>query len=234
VRLCALLHVPFEGVGSIASWAEARGHALTEVHLYAGETPPPLTAYDLLVVMGGPMGVYDEKDSPWLAGEKEAIKAAVAGGKSVLGICLGAQLLSVVLGGTVTQNPVPEIGWFPVTMTPESAAEPILAGFPQKFYAFHWHGDTFSIPPGAVRVAASEACDNQAFVYQNRVVGLQFHLETTPAGMQHLIKCCAAELELPGPTVQHPKQMHAGRAALKDIKGLMWGLLDALAAGQTA
>jgi GMP synthase-like glutamine amidotransferase len=232
MRLHALLHVPFEGVGSIAAWAADRGHALSATHLYAGETPPAAGDYDLLVVMGGPMGVYDEQAHPWLTGEKKAIEAAVAGGKSVLGICLGAQLVSVVLGGSVTRNPVPEIGWFKVNLTPEGQGEPVLSGFPQSFYAFHWHGDTFAIPPGAVRAASSDACANQAFVYQGKVIGLQFHLETTPAAMQSLIKHCAADVALPGPTVHHPKQMHAGREALKDIKAHMFGLLDALADGR--
>jgi GMP synthase-like glutamine amidotransferase len=232
MRLASFLHVPFEGVGSIEAWAKDRGQALASTHWYAGETPPAASEYDLLVVMGGPMGVYDEKEHPWLAEEKRAIEAAVGAGKSVLGICLGAQLVSVVLGGTVTPNPVREIGWFPVSLTEAGATLPVLAGFPETFYAFHWHGDTFSIPPGAVHAASSAACANQAFVFQNRVVGLQFHLETTPIGMQNLIKHCAADVALPGPTIHHPKQMHAGRGAFKDIKQLMERLLDALAAGQ--
>lgn len=227
------MHVPFEGVGSIEAWATHREFPLSSTHFYAGETPPPPSEYDMLVVMGGPMSVYDERDFPWLAAEKQAIAAAVAAGKRVLGICLGAQLVSVVLGGTVTPNPVPEIGWFKVTMTEAGAALPVLSGFPESFYAFHWHGETFSIPPGAVHAASSAACANQAFVYQNRVIGLQFHLETTPAGMQHLIKYCAGDVALPGPTVQHPKQMHAGREAFKDIRRIMNGLLDALADGRT-
>jgi GMP synthase-like glutamine amidotransferase len=234
MRLHAFYHVPFEDVGSIKLWADEKGHTLSTTSFFADETPPPASDYDMLVVMGGPMGVYDEKDYPWLAGEKKAIEAAIAADKIVLGICLGAQLLSVVLGGSVTQNPVPEIGWFKVEMTPEGQNIPAFAGFPQSFYAFHWHGDTFSIPPGAVHAASSAACANQAFVYKNKVFGLQFHLETTPIGMQNLIKHCAAEVAIPGPTIHHPKQMHAGREAFKDIKAHMFGMLDALASGQKA
>ncbi len=233
MRLHAFYHVPFEDVGSIKAWAEEKGHSLSSTCFYAGETSPPAADYDMLIVMGGPMGVYDEKQYSWLAGEKKALEAAVAGGKAVLGICLGAQLLSVVLGGSVTRNPVPEIGWFDVTLTPQGAKEPLFAGFPQTFHAFHWHGDTFSIPPGAVHAASSQACPNQAFVYQGNVVGLQFHLETTPAGMQNLIKHCGADI-VPGPTIHHPKQMHAGRQAFKDIKALMTSLLDALEKGMAA
>lgn len=232
MRLASFLHVPFEGVGTIEAWARDHGHSLSATHWYADETPPATEDFDLLVVMGGPMGVYDEKDHPWLAAEKHAIEKAVAAGKRVLGICLGAQIVSVVLGGTVTPNPVKEIGWFKVSLTEAGAAEPVLAGFPDSFYAFHWHGDTFSIPPGAVHAATSAACANQAFLYQSRVVGLQFHLETNPPGMQNLIKHCAADVALPGPTVHHPKQMHAGREAFKDIKKLTEKLLTSLTAGQ--
>lgn len=234
MRLHAFYHVPFEDVGSIKAWVAEKGHDLTFTTFFAGELPPPASEYDMLVVMGGPMGVYDEKDYPWLTEEKKAIAEAVAADKIVLGICLGAQLLAVVLGGTVSSNPVPEIGWFKVEMTPEGRAEPAFAAFPPSFYAFHWHGDTFSIPPGAMHAATSAACPNQAFVYNRKVVGLQFHLETTPPGMQNLIKHCAADVAVPGPTIHHPKQMHAGREAFKDIRKMMFDMLDALAAGQNA
>ena len=229
MRLHAFYHVPFEEVGAIGLWAAERGHEVVSTSLYADETPPSPADYDMLVVMGGPMGAYDEKEYPWLAAEKKAIEAGVASGKPVLGVCLGAQLLSVVLGGSVSRNPVPEIGWFKVNMTPEGLAEPVFAGFPESYYAFHWHGDTFAIPPGAVHAASSAACANQAFVYKHKVVGLQYHLETTPMGMQNLIKHCAADVALPGPTVHHPKQMHAGREVFKDIKALTYQFLDALA-----
>lgn len=229
MRVHALYHVPFEDVGAIGLWAAERGHELTSTSLFAEETPPPVDAYDLLVIMGGPMGAYDEKEYPWLAGEKAAIAAAVAADKAVLGVCLGAQLLAVVLGGSVSRNPVPEIGWFKVNMTPEGLTEPVFAGFPASYYAFHWHGDTFTIPPGAVHAASSAACPNQAFVYKGKVVGLQYHLETTPVGMQRLIKYCAEDVAQPGPTIHHPKQMHAGREVFKDIKALAYQFLDALA-----
>ena len=229
MRLHAFYHVPFEDVGSIGLWAAERGHEVTATSFFAEETPPPAGDYDMLVVMGGPMGVYDEKEYPWLVGEKKAIEAAVAADKAVCGVCLGAQLLSVVLGGSVSRNPVPEIGWFKVHMTPEGLAEPVFAGFPDAYYAFHWHGDTFSIPPGASHAASSAACPNQAFVYNHKVVGLQYHLETTPVGMQRLIKYCAEDVAVPGPTVHHPKQMHAGREVFKDIKALTYQFLDALA-----
>ena len=234
MRLHALYHVPFEGVGSIGAWVADRGHELVETRCYAGDALPQPADYDLLVVMGGPMGVADEAEHPWLTAGKKALEAVLASDRPVLGICLGAQLLASVLGAAVTRNPVPEIGWFPVAMTQAGQTEPALAGLPDIFPAFHWHGDTFAIPAGAVHAATSTACPNQAFVFQGRVVGLQFHLETTPAAMQNLITHCPDDLATPAPTVQTAKQMHAGRAALKAIKPLMYSVLDALAAGRSA
>ncbi len=118
----------------------------------------------------------DEHDlHPWLVREKQFIRRVIDRGVPLLGVCLGGQLIATVLGGQVTKNRQKEIGWFPVTLTSEAAASPLFARFPQQVPAFHWHGDTFSIPPGAVRLAASDGCDNQAFQYGRNVVALQFH-----------------------------------------------------------
>ncbi len=133
------------------------------------------------------MNVYEEAEYPWLAAEKAFIAAAIGAGKPVLGICLGAQLIAAVLGGTVSKGPQPEIGWYPVELTPAGRELPLFAGFPDRFTALHWHGDTFSIPPGATHVASSAACANQAFAYDGgRVVGLQFHLEETRESLAQL------------------------------------------------
>ena len=126
--------------------------------------------------MGGPMNIYEHRNHPWLVTEKAAMAQAVADGKRVLGICLGAQLLADVLGGKVVQNPEVEIGWFPVRFASGS-----LAAFPEELAPLHWHGDTFTIPPGATALASSEACRNQAFAKGSRLVGLQFHLEVGTA-----------------------------------------------------
>ena len=229
MRIHVLQHVDFEDCGGIRLWAEARGHELATTRLDAEETPPAPEAFDLLVVMGGPMNIHDEEAHPWLAAEKAAIRAAVDAGKGVLGICLGAQLLSDVLGGTVTRGEHAEIGWHPVTLTPQGAAHPLFAGFPETFTGFHWHGDTFSIPGGAIHAATSQGCANQAFVLGDRVAGLQFHLESVPANLVRLIKHCGAEI-VPGPYVQLPKEMHNGRAQFAPLKELLHTVLDSLAA----
>jgi GMP synthase-like glutamine amidotransferase/nitroimidazol reductase NimA-like FMN-containing flavoprotein (pyridoxamine 5'-phosphate oxidase superfamily) len=203
MRIHVFQHVAFEDPGTIRLWAEAKGHACPQ----PAWTPTKAAAPRRLrppVVLGGPMNIHEEEAHPWLAAEKAAVRAAVDAGKGVLGICLGAQLLSHILGGEVTQNEHVEIGWQPVTLTPQGAAHPLFAGFPETFTAFHWHGDTFSIPAGAIHAASSPGCANQAFVLGDRVAGLQFHLETAPANLVSLVKHCASEI-VPGPYVQGPR-----------------------------
>ena len=151
--------------------------------------------FDWLIVMGGPMNIYEEKEYPWLAGEKRFIGKAIEKGKIVLGICLGAQLIADVLGGQVVRNRCKEIGWFPVSLRPEGTESVAFRGFPAKFQALHWHGDTFSLPPGAAMLAESEACPAQAFSSNGgRVLALQFHLESSKDSARALIQNCSDEL----------------------------------------
>jgi len=189
MKLHYLQHVPFEGLGIIEDWAKTQDAEISCTRLFAGEQLPDIGSFDWLVVMGGPMGIYDHKEHPWLIAEKEFIKAAIDTGKTVLGICLGAQLIADVLGAKVYPGSQKEIGWFPIQRS-EGAPELL----PATLTAFHWHGDTFELPAGATRLASSEACKNQGFIYNDRVVALQFHLETTPESMEALIENCAEEL----------------------------------------
>ena len=171
-------HVAIEGLGEIEAWARRKGHTLSSTHFYRGEEPPAsLDSIDWLVVMGGPMNIYEHRNFPWLVAEKAFIAEAVAQNKRLLGICLGSQLIADALGAKVYQNPHVELGWFPVRLQAEAAHPPLFAQFPPEFTPLHWHGDTFSVPPGATLIASSEACRNQAFAKGNRIVGLQFHLE---------------------------------------------------------
>ena len=176
MRIHCIQHVPFEGPAAVKDWALERGHVLSRTALYDNESLPAMDEFDWLIVMGGPMGVYDEDMYPWLAAEKRFIGRSIAEGHTVLGICLGAQLMAAALGGTVRANARREIGWFPVRLLPEAGRIPAFARLPREFDAFHWHGDTFGIPPGAVRAAESDACPAQAFSYNDRVIGLQFPL----------------------------------------------------------
>jgi GMP synthase-like glutamine amidotransferase len=184
MRVHWLQHADFEDLGCIAPWLQARGHAVAGTRLYAGETPPPLADFDALIVMGGPMNIYEYQRHPWLAGEKALIRAAVDAGRRVLGVCLGAQLLADVLGGPVTRNRYSEIGWFPLRLSEAGRRSPWFGGVPAEFTGFHWHGDTYALPPGAECLAGSEACAQQAFALGERVLGLQFHLEVTRANAE--------------------------------------------------
>ena len=192
MRAHCLQHVPFEGLGSIESWLMAAGCELSATRFYEAPGLPDLNELDLLVVMGGPMSVIDEDEYPWLAAEKKLIREAIRAGKPILGVCLGAQLIASALGARVYPNREKEIGWFPVKAT--QPIGPSIFRFPPSIDVFHWHGDTFDLPCGAVRLARSEGCENQAFQLGRSAIGLQFHLETTPRSARELVAHCRSEL----------------------------------------
>lgn len=222
-----LQHVDFEGLGSMEKWAREKGHVLSCTRLFAGETLPALEAFDLLIVMGGPMGVHDQDKYPWLQGEKAFLRRVMAAGKPVLGVCLGAQLLADVLGAQVSANKEKEIGWFPLERV-RNVPEGLEGVLPVCPTVFHWHGDTFTLPEKAVRLYSSGACVNQAFVYEGKVIGLQFHLETTPVSAASLVENCRAEL-VSAPWIQTEEEILAGSVRCGEINGWMGGLLDYLA-----
>lgn len=192
MRAHYLQHVPFEGLGFMQPWLEAAGCEISCTRPYESADFPALDAFDLLIIMGGPMSVNDEAALPWLAPEKAFVKSAIQAGKRVLGVCLGAQMIASAMGARVYPNRVKEIGWLPVKAT--NAVEDGLFRFPRSVDVFHWHGETFDLPPGAVRLAYSEACPNQAFQLGRSVIGLQFHLETTPECARLLVENCRADL----------------------------------------
>jgi GMP synthase-like glutamine amidotransferase len=198
MKIHYLQHVSFEDPGFILTWTKNHGWGVTNTPLYnypkGGASFPPMGDFDWLVIMGGPMNVYQEAEYPWLAEEKVFIKQAADNGKVIIGLCLGAQLLSCVLGGAVTRSPYKEIGWLPVTLTPEARSLPLFSFLPENPLVFQWHGDTFSIPAGAVLLAESAACKNQAFMYQDRIFAFQFHLENTREIIQALAHHCGDEL----------------------------------------
>jgi GMP synthase-like glutamine amidotransferase len=224
MRIHYIQHVPFEDLANIESWARSRGHDLSRTLLFSDEMLPEMADFDWLIIMGGPMNIYEDKKYPWLTMEKEFIRRAIASDKIVLGICLGAQLMADVLGSSVRRNEYREIGWFAVSLTEEGGLSPIFSVLPERFVALHWHGDTFGIPPGAVRTAESQACANQAFI-KGRSIGLQFHLESSLDSIDHLLENCADELT-DGPFVQSQEELSAHPERLSQIQGLMEKLLD--------
>jgi len=212
-----LQHVPFEGLGCIEPWLLENGHTISCTRLWADEKLPSLGLpsealakegnVDGLIVMGGPMGIYDDEQYPWLAAEKAFIKEIIEQDKPVFGICFGAQLIADVLEAEVRSAKNMEIGFFPIIGNSESDFSK-----PWKNQTvFHWHGDTFDIPDGAVHLASSEACKNQAFVYNDNVLALQFHLETTEESLLALYENCSDEIG-EGPFIQSLPALHSSQS----------------------
>ncbi len=233
MRLHWLGQVPFEDAANIGIWAEQHGHTVTNTRLYTGAPMPEVKEIDALAVMGGPMNVYQHRDYPWLLAEKRFIEKAIGAGIPTLGVCLGAQLVADVLGAKVVQNPHIEIGWFEVeTVTESAGAEPndhapLLRDLPTRFMAFHWHGDTFEIPRGAIHIAQSRACRNQAFEYAGHVLGLQFHLEYSAQSIEKMLAHCGHEL-IPTPFVQDRERITQGLANLSMSRELLDSVLNSL------
>lgn len=179
-----------------------------------------MDSFDWLIIMGGPMNIYEHKQYPWLVREKQFIKKAVKSGKIILGVCLGAQLLADVLGGKVTKNKYKEIGFFPVELTKQGKASPVFAGMPAEFIAMHWHGDTFSIPTGALCLAKSKGCKNQAFSFKDRVFGMQFHFEYSPGHIKEFFKDPQNALT-PDRFVQESGEITGNKAGYSGVKNVM-------------
>ena len=219
-------HVPFEGLGSIAPWLAEAGFEITNTRFFESAVLPDLNEIDLLVVMGGPMSVNDEAELPWLVQEKRFIREAIEAGKPVLGICLGAQLIAGAMGAGIYRNPVKEIGWLPIQGM--AANDGAVFRFPATEKVFHWHGETFDLPPGATLLAKSEGCENQAFQLGRSVIGLQFHLETTPESAREIIANCRAEL-IPAKYVQTEEEILSARPEqYQSINQLMGNVLSFL------
>lgn len=219
MRIHYLQHVPFEGLAAIEDWTKQQSHTLTATRWYEPATLPQQEDFDMLVVMGGPMGIYDEADHPWLRDEKQFVRQSVDAGKPVLGVCLGSQLLADVLGAKVYANRHKEIGWFPVRFDPEL--------YDGELVVCHWHGDTFDLPEGAVRLAESAACKNQAYRFGDRVYGLQFHLEMTPSSVEGMIAACGQEL-VKAEWVQGAEEMRNGLHYAEATRNVLFRLLDRL------
>lgn len=194
LRIHYLQHVLYEKPGYIETWANSNHHFLSSTKLFETTGFPALSEFDWLVVMGGPMGVHDEHQYSWLKKEKEFIKSSIKTGKTIIGICLGSQLLAEALGARVFPNKKKEIGWFPVAVTESGTDHPLLHGFPSSIDVLHWHGDTFNLPKDANHLFQTDICTNQAFLYNNNILGLQFHLEATPDTLNDMLTNCRDEL----------------------------------------
>lgn len=206
-----LQHVPFEGLAAIQPLLATRSAKITTTRFFENPVLPPLAGIDLVIAMGGSMSVNDEIEFPWLVGEKQFVRDAVKRGTPVLGVCLGSQLIASALGARVYRNTQKEIGWFPIEAVPTPASANAFR-FPEKLNVFHWHGETYDLPAGAVHLARSSACAHQAFQVGRRTLALQFHLEVTPTAVQAFVENCAAELR-PAPFIQTKSDLLAAPPA---------------------
>ncbi|MEJ2007079.1 MAG: type 1 glutamine amidotransferase [Acidobacteriota bacterium] len=225
MRVHIIQHVAFEGPGAIGEWARERGHSVTVTEQFSGGRTPSIDDFDFLVVMGGPMSANDDAKIPWLGPEKQLIAEAIRRQKAILGVCLGAQLVAQVLGVRVYRNREKEIGWYPVRLSPEAAGSRLFSGLPAEMTVLHWHGETFDLPPGAVHLAESRLCRNQAFELNGRVLGLQFHLEVLPGGLEKLIENSVGDL-VPGPAVQTAGEIRASAHLSEALRPALCAILD--------
>ena len=183
MRLLMIQHVACEGPGLLADVLSRQGWELDIRYMDKSGTalPDNLDDYQAFIILGGPMGAYEEGRYPYLFHIQKLVRVAAKCNIPTVGICLGGQLIARALGADVGPNPTKEIGWYPVRLLPEGKASPLFHDLPPAFSVFQWHGDTFALPDGAVLLASGEACHNQAFVYANHIWALQFHLEVTPS-----------------------------------------------------
>ena len=227
MRFHLFQHAAFEGPAAIQSWITDNGHSLTTTKLFRGDPMPSQDDFDFLIIMGGPMGVEDFEQHPWLAAEREFIFQSIEADKYMLGICLGAQLIARACGAKVTKNLHREIGWFDVTIDTQNLPEVLQNVFPAKTEVFHWHGDTFEVPQGASHFASSDACSNQGFVLNGKVFGLQFHIETTAESAASLILNCGDELD-GSSYVQSASEMLGDSTRFNKINQLLSAILNNL------
>jgi GMP synthase-like glutamine amidotransferase len=220
-------HVPFESLGNIENWSTRNNHCLGVTRFHQHDPLPPMKEFDWLIVMGGPMNIYEDAKYPWLPEEKSFLRMAIEAGKTIIGICLGAQLIADALGSKAYATHYKEIGWFPIRKTNEAEKSPLFNDFPEVMDAFHWHGDTFDLPAGCVHIAESEACRNQAFIYEERVIGLQFHIEMTHQGAEKIISNCREEI-MEAPYIQNAEEILSNADRFTEANKEMDRLLDRL------
>lgn len=207
MRIACLQNFPAEGPAKIRTWSEARGYEMRR-YLALPENEIPIAGFDAFVIMGGPASVNDAATDRDVAWSLERVRRMMETGKPVLGICLGAQMMAAVAGGKVAPGPRKEIGWFPIWVEPGD--DHPLAGLPGGCTVFHWHGDCIEAPSGARILASSEACPVQAFVMDERCLGLQFHLEVDRIAVEDMVTAFADELNEGGEGVQSAEEMLEG------------------------
>ncbi|MEQ8194173.1 MAG: glutamine amidotransferase [Rhodospirillales bacterium] len=220
----ALQHVAFEDLGSIETVLNERGWPVR----YADAATVDFAALDpladtLLVVLGGPVGAYDEQDYPFLRKEIDFVRKRLDAGLPVLGICLGAQIMARCLGARVYPGPVKEIGWLPLILTDAGEKSPLAHLAPEKTAMLHWHGDTFDLPDGAALLASTERIAHQAFSWGEAALALQFHPEVTARGLERWFVGHTAEIAAtPGVDVARLRADTGRYARALERQGKLW------------
>jgi len=230
LKIHCLQHLKKETLENIGTRIVQKGHTITKTLLYEEPFFPDPEEFDMLLIMGDTMSVYQEEEYPWLKPEKEFVRKVIKSGKPVLGSCFGAQMIAEVLGGKVTKNRFKEIGWHTVrSLERKSPSSSISSELPycisNSFTAFMWHGDTFEIPAGAVKLFESEACPNQGFIYNGNVLGLQFHPEADNHWIRNLIDDSAHEL-VERKYIQSKKDIFGQENLLEGSRYLDYSLMD--------
>ena len=228
MRIHYFQHVAFEGLGYIETWIRAKGYQLSATRWFEKDAAvPDMEQLDALIIMGGPMSVYDEYDYPWLREEKMLIQDCIQAGKKVLGICLGAQLIANCLGERVYKAKHRETGWFAVQPTLLCQQHSWLYNlFKDQPTVFHWHGEMFDIPyNGGVNLLNSQANINQAFIYGQHVLGLQFHLEVMQHTLSEMLDNMGHEL-IQSPFVQSDMNIRAGAVHIEQCNSIMAAILE--------
>lgn len=221
-----LIHAGFEKAGAYETWARERGYQVNFTHCQKGETLPRPDDFDILIIMGGPQSPYEVDKYPYLNDEILLISDAIKADKILIGACLGAQLIAESLGAKTEKSPHKEVGFFPLTMTPEGKNDPIFRHFPETFIAGHWHNDMPGVPNDAVVLAVSEGCPRQIIRFKDKVYGFQCHLEFDPVTIKGLIRYCPDDL-MPGPYIQTAEAIASHE--LSQVNAYLIQFLDALA-----
>jgi GMP synthase (glutamine-hydrolysing) len=226
MRIHAIIHAPFEKLGVIENWISANNHSLSTTHTYHGEQLPNTSAFDFLIIMGGPQSPLRLDKYPYIGNEIELAKQTIKNNKPLLGICLGAQIIAEALGAKTEHSPNKEIGAYPIEVTNAGLQDPLFKLFPAKFEVMHWHNDMPGVGEGSVVLAKSEGCPRQAFCYGDRTYGFQFHLEMTAELIKEMVNHCPEDL-LQGKFVRSKEELLSTDYQLINDKMLV--VLDYLA-----
>lgn len=226
MQIHAVLHAAFEPLGIIAQWAKEQGHLVSITRTYDGEQLPEVSLFDMLIIMGGPQSSLEIEKYPYLADEIALIKKSIVENKPIIGVCLGAQLISQALGADPEKSPHKEVGVFSIELLDDAHDDPIFKDFPKDFDVMHWHNDMPGLPNGSVVLAKSAGCPRQIVRFLPNVYGFQCHFEINRDVALGLIANCQSDL-VPSLFVQNEDQML--KSDFSSINQKMKKILDVLA-----